>query len=129
MYKNVNEAVKNPTILANIVGVCSPAMILPVAVIGVFGFALYKALGFKKENQRLEIANKALKTQVEQSEYDYYDDKERCYEQLGNSTITVEPTVGSTIEDEKELLRKTMSILGKRSAEKRRARKREGEGL
>jgi len=41
----------------------------------------------------------------------------------------VEPTVGSTIEDEKELLRKTMSILGKRSAEKRRVRKNKVEGL
>ncbi|MCP4354044.1 MAG: hypothetical protein GY793_00155 [Proteobacteria bacterium] len=150
MYNNVNETVKKPTLLATVLGACNLAVALPLVIIGVLGIILYKAFGVKKENQRLQTANEALKTEVERLEYDDFNGEDEEFEPydepLNNGTPTVEqplnPTVEPTVEpavvsiveptvdDEafnKEMIRRTMSELGKRSAEKRRTKKEERE--
>jgi hypothetical protein len=144
-YNDLNEAAKRPELLATLAGLINPATIGPaiaLGAIGITGIIAVKAINkLKTENNQLQEDKGALEADLEQltceaeceSESDF-----EPYEKPLNSTVdngspngleTVENTV-ENMDDEalqKEMIRQTMSELGKRSAAARARKKQEND--
>ncbi len=153
-YNDLNEVAKQPALLASLAGLINPATIVPAAAIGAVCLtAIVVIKGLKTENQKLLKDREALETNLEQltyeAEYEEIEEDEPLREPLQSASEAVNSTVpvtafqplnstannGSTnsmdtaenMSNEalqKEMIRQTMSMLGKKSAAAR-ARKRQ----
>lgn len=111
-YNNFNEATKQPILLTSLASLMNPVAIVPALAIGAVGLATISAI-------------KALKNRNSQEEEDIieaeYDD-EQDYEPYDEPLPTVESDGTNAVHNmsdeelQKEMIRQTMSELGKRSA-------------
>lgn len=146
-YDELKELAKQPQVFAPLAGLLNPATIIPITVIGISSItAIAVVKKLKGNNKKLSAENAqllvrkenvegAFKEYVEQMEYDDYSDFEPHDQLLSEPLPTVESNSSSTIEYmddaalKKEMMRQTMSELGKRSAEARRKKKLENHEL
>lgn len=147
-YKSLNETVKQPALLASLVGLINPVTVVPAIALGTGIAVLAAVLQIKKvsaENERLKKDKKVLEAELEdyacEANYEEIEDENEPYgKPLNNGNPTVQPTVPATVEsyspngtgtvaaisDEdlrKEMIRQTMSELGRRSAAARAKKK------
>ncbi len=129
-YNNFNEVTKQPVLLASLAGLINPVTIVPALAIGATGILtiaiVKRAFSLKAENQELLENNEILEEELEsltyEAEYEEDQGSEPYNEPLDltvdSGSQAVESTVANMSEEElkKEMIRQTMSELGKRSA-------------
>ncbi|MDP7143524.1 MAG: hypothetical protein QF692_01150 [Alphaproteobacteria bacterium] len=122
-FYDLNEAAKQPQTMAALAGLLNPATILPAIAIGAVGIAAITAIKALKNRSNSEDDS------ILEVEYEDEKDYEPYYEPLSEPLPTVESNGSNTVENmsdeelQKEMIRQTMSELGKRSAAARRAKK------
>ncbi len=115
-YNEIKETAKRPELLAAIAPFINPATIVPTIAIGsVFLTAIVVIKKLKSEKNKLLEDKEGLKT-----EYESENDFEPYVQPLNEPLPTVENLSDEALQ--KEMIRQTMSELGKRSAKARAAR-------
>jgi hypothetical protein len=117
-YNEIKEVAKQPALLAPLAGLLNPATIIPFVAVGVVAITAFTVTGkLKKNNKRLIAKNEELNRDIDTLSMEAEYQEEQGFE-LYDQPL---PTVGN-MDDEalkKEMMRQTMSELGKRSAAKR----------
>lgn len=125
----MQQAVKQPVLLASLTSLINPATIIPIASVGFASWVVFKVVRSLKGSERLESGSEPVKTPIETVPY-REDEPLQTVNPTGSEQVQPfnEPVKSNRsnlyrdLNDEelkREMIRQTMSELGKRSALKR----------
>ncbi len=114
-YDELKEAAKQPALLTSLTGALNPAAIITALAVGAVGIAIIAVIKALKNCNYSEDDN-LLEVECDgEQDFELYNEPFPTFESNGSNTVEKM----SDEELHKEMIRQTMSELGKRSAAKR----------